>query len=249
MRFFVNIVYLAVMSSSSSFPAVVSGEASITLVVPTMPLRFIENYDSSNVSVNVSLIQGNRSTCASGFVCNSTHQASCEEIREAAIHTFGFGDIHAGSYCPEGIPYYLNCKVGHYCPDSVSYSISAEEGISTLCNSCVSLFTPKPQTQQLTCPPGYFCPDKTAVPSIACSRCRAGATELEVDLYGFILLALLAVLLVAIFLGNLVVRHFTHGLLANRVASVIDVQGRAKERSDKIRRLRPKLQLICDRIV
>ncbi len=53
--------------------------------------------------------------CPLGYVCNQTHQASCTEIRLLSI-AYGFGDVHAGGWCPEGRNQLLLCPVGHYCP-------------------------------------------------------------------------------------------------------------------------------------
>lgn len=62
--------------------------------------------------------------CPAGFACtvmgNSSFGAfSCDEMARIAAEEFGFGDVLAGTYCPEGEMGVLNCEVGGYCPDSV----------------------------------------------------------------------------------------------------------------------------------
>ena len=57
--------------------------------------------------------------CPSGFICSPTGELeSCDAIRQRAIES-GWGDIHAGMYCPANYAGLWNCPVGHYCPDSV----------------------------------------------------------------------------------------------------------------------------------
>ncbi len=53
--------------------------------------------------------------CPLGFVCDETRQANCTEIRIVSIG-YGFGDVHAGGWCPEGLDGLQLCPVGHYCP-------------------------------------------------------------------------------------------------------------------------------------
>ena len=45
---------------------------------------------------------------------------SCDELARIALEQYGFGDVLAGTYCPEGENGVLNCDIGGYCPDSVS---------------------------------------------------------------------------------------------------------------------------------
>lgn len=44
---------------------------------------------------------------------------SCDEMARIALVEYGFGNVLAGTYCPEGETEVLNCGVGGYCPDSV----------------------------------------------------------------------------------------------------------------------------------
>jgi hypothetical protein len=43
--------------------------------------------------------------------------------RIAAVE-FGFGNVLAGTWCPEGKNEVYNCPVGSYCPDTVSKLLS-----------------------------------------------------------------------------------------------------------------------------
>lgn len=94
----------------------------IVVPVPDFPIELPADYDPLQTSVNVTVRTS--VVCPAGYICNTTHQASCLEIRQAAIEYFQYGDIHAGAYCPEGSPFYLECPLGFYCPDAVSFSCS-----------------------------------------------------------------------------------------------------------------------------
>ena len=63
--------------------------------------------------------------CPAGYTCTamggqSLGAFSCDEMARIAVEEFGFGDVLAGAYCPEGETGVLNCPVGGYCPDTVS---------------------------------------------------------------------------------------------------------------------------------
>ena len=40
-----------------------------------------------------------------------------------AVDEYGFGNVMAGTWCPEGEEAISNCPVGSYCPDTVSSSL------------------------------------------------------------------------------------------------------------------------------
>ena len=110
--------------------------------IPTFPIPIPVDFNESYYSVNVTLRQDG--SCAGGYICNKTHQASCDEIQQVAITEFRYGDIHGGAYCPEGSAFYLNCPIGYYCPKPVSihvYMHSSELIKSNLLYSHI-LFTP-----------------------------------------------------------------------------------------------------------
>lgn len=113
---------------NATIPSEVENTSSqvIDTIVPQLPIGVPFGYNASQIAVDVMLRK--TAICPAGFICNGTHQASCEDIRRAAIEKLGFGDIHAGAYCPKGSPYYLICDVGFYCPNSVS----STEGIISI---------------------------------------------------------------------------------------------------------------------
>ncbi len=94
-------------------------------------------------------------SCPLGFICDGLRQANCTNIRALTI-AMGFGDVHGGGYCPEGVDRLHICPVGHYCPT--------------------------PEIKE-PCPPGYFCPHKTAKPEIICEVRGAGKRTWEHFLY------------------------------------------------------------------
>ena len=66
--------------------------------------------------------------CPAGYTCaelgdESLGAFSCDEMARIAVEEFGFGNVLAGTWCPEGNTSVLNCKVGGYCPDTVSKRI------------------------------------------------------------------------------------------------------------------------------
>jgi hypothetical protein len=63
--------------------------------------------------------------CPAGYTCaelgeKSLGAYSCDEMARIAVEEFGFGNVLAGTWCPEGNTSVLNCQVGGYCPDTVS---------------------------------------------------------------------------------------------------------------------------------
>lgn len=100
-------------------PSIISdNNANVVVPIPDFPIQLPVDYDPYSTSVNVTLRE--TASCPAGYICNTTHQASCFDIRQAAVDYFKYGDIHAGAYCPEGSPFYLECPLGSYCPDPVS---------------------------------------------------------------------------------------------------------------------------------
>lgn len=78
--------------------------------------------------------------CPLGFVCDETRQANCTNIRVVSL-AYGFGDVHAGGFCPEGEDSLRLCPAGHFCPTAERLEL---------------------------CPSGFFCPHKTSIPEIVC---------------------------------------------------------------------------------
>jgi hypothetical protein len=86
--------------------------------LPDFPITLPSEFN--HLSYSVPVTTRSQDLCPLGFICNETHQASCQEIQDVAVRDFKIGDIHGGVWCPLGIPYYLNCPVGSFCPDPVS---------------------------------------------------------------------------------------------------------------------------------
>mmetsp|Transcript_20466 Transcript_20466/g.33924 ORF Transcript_20466/g.33924 Transcript_20466/m.33924 type:complete len:1212 (+) Transcript_20466:224-3859(+) len=195
-------------------------------VIPTFPIPIDLDYDESFYSVNVSVLTNIAAGCLSGFICNKTHQASCHEIQQVAKTDFGYGDIHGGSYCPQGVPYYLNCPLGHYCPD--------------------------PETL-LPCPAGFYCPHKTAVPAIVCHRCPEGSEVLVRDTFGIVLIILFMVV-VTVYLASFFFQRHMETLkvkfesLSSRVLQHSDLERRLHQRQARLDRVRPKLEILNRRL-
>ena len=151
--------------------------------------------------------------------------ANCTEIQEIAKE-IRVGDIWGGIYCPENILQIQNCKLGKYCP------------------------TP---TEEINCKKGYFCPHKTSEPWIRCYGCDAGAEEMVRDVIGYVVLSgALIVGLVAIFMALL--KKYRAELFAqqmellSRQADSLRTAVQYKERQQQLERLRPKLDIIAQRL-
>jgi len=120
--------------------------------------------------------------CEAGYICKDNHKMSCKDVRQIPIDQ-GYGDIHAGSFCPEGSSDLLFCKQGHYCPaDDMSVS--------------------KP------CEAGYFCPLKTSKPSLRCKGCKEGAFDLATFPFLTPLLYILNCIIVLILINFCVSKKF-----------------------------------------
>mmetsp|Transcript_27613 Transcript_27613/g.55261 ORF Transcript_27613/g.55261 Transcript_27613/m.55261 type:complete len:1005 (-) Transcript_27613:1103-4117(-) len=91
--------------------------------------------------------------CEAGYMCQHNRKMSCAAAHRAALDA-GYGDVHAGSYCPPGSSGLRFCPQGSYCPADMS--------------------TVRP------CPAGFFCPLKTKTPTLRCWGCPVGAREIVV---------------------------------------------------------------------
>jgi ABC-type lipoprotein export system ATPase subunit len=141
----------------------------------TLSTEDVANDPALIANIHTALIEDNPNAdgfCPNGFICNpmnTTEIANCTRIRQLAV-LWGLGDVHAGSWCPDGDDRYLNCPAGYYCAQPDRYA---------------------------ECPAGYYCPHKTAVPEIRCDRCGIRALELRRQMYGYLVFSafLLAFLL------------------------------------------------------
>jgi len=95
--------------------------------------------------------------CEAGSMCHGGHKMSCQDARKVPIDA-GYGDLHAGSYCPAGSSGMVFCEQGNYCNATN-------------------------MTQSLPCPEGFFCPLKTSDPTIICKGCNKGATSLMSNVF------------------------------------------------------------------
>lgn len=129
------------------------------------------NYASLNACPSGHICDPVPRICPVGTICENNIQQNCTDIRERAINVFKFGDIHAGTYCPEGSSRIQPCPAGYYCPG--------------------------PETK-ITCPAGFFCPVKTDEPYIKCDGCGEGALDMERSDWLIAVIAPCAVLFVAI---------------------------------------------------
>jgi len=192
---------------------------------------FLYNGVEYNTSVvSEWLVEPRNSTdepCPLGFVCDDENMANCTKIRIVSL-AYGFGDVHAGFYCPEGEDGLLVCPVGHYCPLA-----DVEEPI--------------------VCDDGYFCPHKTTEPAIKCRGCDAGETELVREIWGWILIALL---LFALILYVIIarIRRSSSELkerikeLSSRQYDAAKAVVRRRQRRKELERLKPKLFAIQKRL-
>jgi hypothetical protein len=137
------------MSDLSSLVSTVDPKAAIGVssVAASFDTQVITNFlTESRLNATAS--------CPLGFICDGLRQANCTNIRALTI-AMGFGDVHGGGYCPEGVDTLQVCPVGHYCPT--------------------------PEIKE-PCPPGHFCPHKTAKPEIIC-QVRVATTRNSFECY------------------------------------------------------------------
>lgn len=164
--------------------------------------------------------------CPTGFICDGRGRtANCTKIRMVPV-IMGFGDILAGTYCPEESYQLQNCQVGRYCPDP---------------------FT------QIPCPEGYFCPHKTAVPEISCHRCEVGDVQIQRDYYGFTVIYLLFMAALVYAATRLIraYRRETYDKLLQLSSKQMDALRLTKLRQadqDGLEKVRPMLQRIVERM-
>eukprot|EP00977_Amphora_coffeiformis_P015413 scaffold4510_cov183-Amphora_coffeaeformis.AAC.98 len=163
--------------------------------------------------------------CPTGFICSADEMANCTKLRIVAV-LFGFGDVHAGSYCPLGVDGLLNCPVGFYCE------------------------TPETLTP---CPSGKFCPHKTLIPEIDCHQCDEGEIRVQRDLYGFIVLMLILLGLVFYAAATALRRYRKETYqkfkeIANRQLNPMRRSKHKLEEQNRLERIRPKLFSINERL-
>jgi ABC-type multidrug transport system ATPase subunit/Ca2+-binding EF-hand superfamily protein len=98
-----------------------------------------------------------------------------------------------------------------------------------------------------------FCPHKTSVPEIVCERCPEGSVELWRDEFGIVLFVIFCVL-VGSYLGTIFfhrrVQKFKAQLerLSGRILNGSDLERRAKEQTERSARIRPKLEILQQRL-
>lgn len=132
-----------------------------------------------------------------------------------------------------------NCPLGWYCPD--------------------------PETM-LPCPAGFFCPHKSSAPIIICSKCEVGATQMERDRFGYIILITVASLSALYILYKIINRYdkdfldrlhlLDVGILKNNVAEFehriedfkLGVGRNNKRRQRELKKVRHKVELINRRL-
>ncbi len=168
--------------------------------------------------------------CPSGMTCSYDSMVNCTDLASQYKDVLFLGNILGGIYCGDeeedrkGI---TNCPRGSYCPD--------------------------PETI-LPCPAGYYCPYKTQEPTIVCQRCKEGSLELKQDMYGWIVLIVIAVLS-AVYIGLSILNRYNKRLaervhdLEKRVHSrIAGASMRISHRKRDLEKLRPKLELISYRL-
>ena len=185
------------------------------------------------------------SPCPSGYTCTSMGDESfgafsCDEMARLAIEEFGFGNILAGIYCPENETSLLNCPVGSYCPNSGT---------------------------KVDCPQGTFCQSKTYLPTIegggqVCDRCDAGAESKRLSKSQLITQWVIFGMLCFILVIKIIKRK--SGIDREMLKKALNIDSIRKEKEvegggglqmvvkqqeqEKFDKLRPKLELIADRL-
>ena len=166
---------------------------------------------------------------------------SCDELRRIAREEYGFGDVLAGIWCPLAYPnagWIRNCPVGSYCPDSKA---------------------------NRTCPAEKFCDYKTSSLTLEggampCQRCDAGVTSktlsTEQKVTSWVVFSVLCFILVIRIIRRYIIIDKEKVFSALHVDSVVeamwgegDLQRVShKQEQEKYARLRPKLELIAERL-
>ena len=101
--------------------------ASIDAENQTNGMNIIQSYIPPYVSPDSWQQWDSSDICPAGSTCTSMGNSSfgafsCDELARIAVDEFGFGNVLAGTWCPEGEMGLLNCPVGGYCPNSVRRS-------------------------------------------------------------------------------------------------------------------------------
>ncbi len=163
------------------------------------------------------------------------------KVRRIAREEYGFGDVLAGIWCPLAYPnagYIRNCPSGNYCPDSKA---------------------------NLTCPAGKFCDYKTSSLTLEggampCQRCDAGVKSKtlsrEQKITSWVVFSVLCFIVVIRIIRRYIMIDKEKVLRALAVDSVVgaiwgegDLQRVShKQEQEKYAKLRPKLELIAERL-
>jgi len=180
----------------------------------------------ANISDNLLEPRNDLASCPAGFICEEELQSNCTRIRIVTAAVFGFGDVHAGMWCPDNETQYRNCPVGHYCPNP---------------------------DELILCPPGMFCPHKTRQPDISCPQCDAGSETLQRRTYGYVLIGLLGAALLGYIVLTMVRRykrdlyeHFVE--LSGRKLDSIRILKLRQERAAQVQKVQHKLFRIQERL-
>jgi len=203
-------------------------------------LDIIQRYIPSYVSPDSWQPWNRTDPCPAGSTCASMGNASfgafsCDELARIAVDEFGFGNVLAGTWCPEGEMDVLNCPVGGYCPNS---------------------------TTRVDCTAGMFCPYKTYKPTLegggrTCNRCTAGAekkrlskAELIAQTVIFVVLCLLVIIKVVKRRAGIDNERLKKALNLDKVWKDKTKQqvSAVKREQEMYARLRPKLEVIAGRL-
>ena len=157
------------------------------------------------------------------------------------MEEYGFGDVLAGIWCPFRLPeqgFVWNCPKGSYCPDS---------------------------TTNIECPQGMYCDIKTSSLTLEggampCERCGAGTETKTQSTAQMVTQWVIFCLLCLIVLSRIVIRFIRidnekllSALAIDTVMEATKGEGEVqrvdhKKEQEKYSRLRPKLELIAERL-
>lgn len=176
----------------------------------------------NNSDLDTSLDGG---TCPAGLICDGQGRAAnCTKVRMVPV-IMGFGDILAGTYCPENDWQLQNCPVGSYCETAPT--------------------DPQP------CPKGFYCPHKTAIPEIECDMCGAAQEQIKRDFYGFTVIYFLVVVALIYCVTRLVrtYRRETYDKIVTLTSQQMDAMRLTKLRQaeqERLEKVKPMLQRIME---